>query len=133
MAIRHLLLVCLGGAAGSGLRYLTAVALPSRSAGAFPASTLLINVLGCFLLELLLGLGTGSTRISPETRLLLGTGLMGGFTTYSTFNTETLALFRQGSSALAVGYISATLLLSLAAGLLGAWAGRGLSLALAHG
>jgi CrcB protein len=133
MEIRRLLLVCLGGAVGSGLRYLTAVALAPKASGGFPASTLTVNVFGCFFLELLLAVATGSTRLSLETRLLLGTGLLGGFTTYSTFNTETLALFRQGSPGLAIAYVSATLLVSLAAGVMGAWAGRGLSLALGQG
>lgn len=135
MEIRRLLLVCLGGALGSGLRYLTAVAItaPKAATGGFPASTLTINVFGCFFLEILLAVAAGPARLSLETRLLLGTGLLGGFTTYSTFNSETLALFRQGSSGLAIAYFSATLVVSLVAGVLGAWAGRGLSMALGQG
>ena len=133
MELTRFLLVCLGGAVGSGLRYLLSGVLLLRSGSPFPVGTLLVNITGCFALELLLAVATGTARVSHETRLLLGTGLLGGFTTYSSFNSESLALFRQGATATAILYMSATLLGGLAAGVAGALAGRGLWAALGRG
>jgi CrcB protein len=123
----RLLLVCLGGALGSGTRYLVAVALAHRAAVHFPWATFAVNVAGCFLLQLILGLIGGGLRLSDELRLLLTTGVMGGFTTYSSFNAETLALWRAGAPRLALGYLLATVLVCLAAGLAGAALARSLT------
>jgi CrcB protein len=134
----RLLLVCLGGALGSGARYLVAVALVPRLSSAspgvglaltFPWATLTVNVVGCFLLELLVGLVAGGLRLSTELRLLLATGVLGGFTTYSSFNTETAALWRAGAPRLAVIYLLVTLLACLLSGLLGAQLARLLTVA----
>ena len=135
MEWKRLLLVCLGGGVGSGLRYLVTVALPTRPGVGLPLGTLAVNLAGCFLLELVLA-GVAPGRISTETRLLLGTGMLGGFTTYSSFNSETLALLRQGSpsgTGTALLYVLLTLSGGLVAGLLGALVGRSLFAALARG
>lgn len=111
------LAVLLGGGAGSLLRYGIGVFL-RRGEGAFPWGTFAANVLGCFLIGLFYAL---SSRLSltAEVRLLLTTGLCGGFTTFSTFSYESLQLFQQGHYLLFFTYLAASLLL----GLLAAWIG----------
>jgi fluoride exporter len=119
----RLLLVCLGGALGSGARYLVAVALPrppeAAAAGAFPWATFAVNTLGCFLMQLLVGVAAGPLRLSAEVRLLLGTGVLGGFTTYSSFNAELTGLLRAGAWPATLLYLGATVLGCFAAGVLG--------------
>ena len=128
----RLLLVCLGGAFGSGARYLVALALARPPALNFPWATFAVNVVGCFCLQLLVGLVAGGARLSDELRLMLATGVLGGFTTYSSFNTETLGLWRAGAPRLALVYLVATLLVCLAAGLAGAALARTLTGAVAQ-
>ena len=121
----HLLLVCAGGALGSGARYLVST-WAARALGAdFPRGTLLVNVTGSFVLALLFALP--GSRLSPELRLFLGAGLCGGYTTYSSFNTETLALFEQGSAALAAANLALTVVGCLVAGIAGLALGRWLA------
>jgi CrcB protein len=120
--VLRLLLVCAGGALGSGARYLVST-WAARTLGAdFPRGTLLVNVTGSFVLAVVVALP--ATRLSPEVRLFLGAGILGGFTTYSSFNTETLALLEQGSTALGVANVAITVLGCLAAGLAGLLVGR---------
>jgi CrcB protein len=116
----RLLIVCLGGAAGSGARFLLSTAIARAAGQGFPWWTWTVNVLGCFALEVVLGLAAGALRISPHVQLLLTTGFMGGFTTYSSYNTEVLALFRAGQWRLGSAYVAATLAGCLVAGALGA-------------
>ena len=90
------LLVCLGGAAGTGARYLFG-GWAQRTLGAgFPYGTLIVNAVGSFLLVIIMHLSLETGAISPDARVILGTGVMGGFTTYSTFNYETFRLIQQG-------------------------------------
>jgi CrcB protein len=111
------LLVCLGGAFGTGARYLIGT-WAVRSWGArFPFGTLAINVLGSFLLVLILYLSTQARLISTDTRIILGTGVMGGFTTYSTFNYEVLRFLQEGAYGAAALYLFGTVGGCLAAGL----------------
>ena len=93
---------------------------------AFPYGTLAVNLLGSFLLGLIFEVALASETFSLELRLALTTGVLGGFTTYSSFNYETLQLFREGSYALGLANLAATVLGCLVAGILGWWAGRAL-------
>ena len=113
------LLVCLGGAVGTGARYLIAIWAPRALGTSFPYATLIVNALGSFLLGAIMHVGLTTTWLSPTARLVLATGVMGGFTTYSTFNYETTEYLRNGAFALAAANVAATLLLCLAAGVLG--------------
>jgi CrcB protein len=122
---RLLGLVALGGAVGSVLRY--AVSLAAPAPGGWPLATLSVNVVGAFLLGFLL---EAVARRGPETRrlqrlrLTLGTGVLGGFTTYSTFALETDRLI-QTDAGVAVGYAALTLLAGTLAAIAGvALAGR---------
>lgn len=122
-----LLAVATGGALGAAARYCLALAWPTP-AGGFPWATLAANLLGCALLGALMQVLTA--RVAPH-RLLrpfLGTGLLGGFTTFSTYAVETQDLLLAGRVPLAAGYVAGTLLGGLLAIHLGLWAaGRRLS------
>ncbi len=118
----RLLLVCAGGALGSGLRYLVST-WAARALGAdFPRGTILVNATGSFVLAAIFAIP--GSRISPDLRLFLGAGVLGGYTTYSSFNTETLALLDQGSPGLALANVGLTVTGCLVAGLAGFAVGR---------
>ena len=112
----RLLLVCLGGAFGTGARYLIGTWAAGSWGARFPFGTLAINALGSFLLVLILYLSMQGRLISPDARVILGTGVMGGFTTYSTFNYEVLRFLQQGAYGAAAAYLLATVGGCLAAG-----------------
>lgn len=121
----QLLWISLGGAVGTAARYLLS-SWVLRSAGpGFPWGTLAVNTIGSFLLGLLMALGANS--LSPTVRLTLTTGVMGGFTTYSTFNYETLRALQDGAWGVAFANLGITVFGCLAAGLLGFAAGRWLA------
>ena len=109
------------GAIGAVLRFVVDGAVAARWRGAFPAGTLVVNVSGAFLLGALVGLGP-----SGDAMRLAGTGLLGSYTTFSTWMLET---HRAGENA-QDGVMAANVLVSLAAGLGGAVVGRALGRAL---
>ncbi|HYE79346.1 MAG TPA: fluoride efflux transporter CrcB [Thermoanaerobaculia bacterium] len=111
--------ICLGGAAGTGARYLLSLAMLRLAGPAFPWGTLLVNVLGSFLLGLILEAQISTGWLSPTWNLALTTGVLGGFTTYSTFNYETLRLLQAGAWWLGIANLLGTVLGCLAAGALG--------------
>jgi CrcB protein len=94
--MRGLLLVCAGGAVGSGARYLVAVGAARWLGADFPYGTLAVNLVGSFLIGLVQMLAAGRA-LSEETRLLLSTGVLGGLTTYSAFSYETVRLAEAGA------------------------------------
>ena len=122
MHLRNLLLVVVGGGIGSGARYLVSTWVLSRWGTGFPLGTLSVNVLGSFLLGVVMQLGLG--LIGAEARILVTTGFLGGFTTYSTFNFETLRFAEHGNWTLFMANAAATFLGCLVAGSLGATVGR---------
>jgi CrcB protein len=122
----RLLLICLGGALGTGARYLIAISAPRLLGTSFPYATLTVNVVGSFLLGAIMHVGLTTDLMSPGLRLVLTTGVMGGFTTYSTFNYETMEYLRAGAFGLAGLNVAATVLLCLLAGALGLSLARGL-------
>jgi len=111
--------VCFAGALGSGARYLIGTWALARLGSTFPYGTLIVNLLGCFLMGLLLELALRGSFVSPDLRVILGTGFLGGLTTYSAFNAETSRLFRDGASALALSNLAVTVVGCLVAGWLG--------------
>ncbi len=121
------LIVCLGGAVGSGARYLLSSWVGRSLPTAFPLGTLSVNVIGSFLIALVMQVGLTTELIPPMWRLALTTGVMGGFTTYSTFNYETTELFREGAGALAAANVAVTVVACLVAGALGLAAGKWLA------
>ena len=111
--------ICLGGAAGTGARYLLSGGIVALLGIAFPYGTLIVNVLGSFAITLLMHIALTTNSITPTLRLALTTGVVGGFTTYSTFNYETLQYLREGNWIVAAANVGATVLFCLAAGVAG--------------
>jgi len=118
----NFLWVMLGGAMGSAMRYAVWLLFHQRLNMVHPYATLVVNLLGSFLLGAIVGLSARSPWWAHQGRLLLGVGLCGSFTTFSTFSVENLKLMQNGQHALALAYIS----LSLVGGLLAAWGGYAL-------
>src|SRR4051794_19362651 len=112
-------LICLGGAIGTGARYLTSLWALSAFGAAFPFGTLIVNALGSFLIAFIVEMAGMTNAISADVRLMLTTGVMGGFTTYSAFNFETTAYMRMGSFGTALANVGVTLFGCLAAGFAG--------------
>ena len=113
------LLVCAGGAAGTAARYATALWAGAAFGPSFPVGTLIVNVVGSFLIAFIMQIGAATEWMSADVRIMLTTGVMGGFTTYSTFNYETTSYFREGAWLIGFANIAATLLGCLAAGMAG--------------
>lgn len=119
------LLICLGGAIGTGCRFLLSTWVAVFGAD-FPRGTVLINLTGSFLIAVVLELSAITGAISLDLRLFLTTGLMGGYTTYSSFNYETLRLIESGAMGLAGLNLAFTVAGCLAAGFAGLLSARGL-------
>jgi CrcB protein len=116
--------VALGSAIGGVARYLVGGWVQQRSGTTFPVQTLLINVSGSFLLGLVQRYALETTALSPEVRTMLTIGVLGGYTTFSTFSYETLRLVEDGDWRWASAYILLSVVLSVAAALLGVAAAR---------
>lgn len=112
--ITRCLLVGLGGCAGAIARYALGTWIDGLARRPFPLGTFVVNVSGCFLIGLVLSLTT-----STNLRLLLATGVLGGFTTFSTFEYDTLALGERGAFGMAALNVVASVLVGLAAVKLG--------------
>ena len=118
--MKAVLLVALGGAVGSVARYkLSGLVLHHTIDWRFPAGTFTVNVLGCLVAGVLAGLAEKHDLLSPEARLMLFTGVLGGFTTFSAFGLETMHLLKRGDLAVA----AANVVLSVVAGLAALWLG----------
>ena len=110
--------VALGSAVGGASRFALSSFIQQRS-GVFPVGTLVVNITGSLALGFLLRYALGSTSVSAETRALLTTGFCGGYTTFSTFSYETIALIEAGDYRRASMYVVASVVVSLAATFLG--------------
>ena len=118
----------MGGALGSVSRYLLGTAL--QRPGQFPTGTLVVNVLGSLLVGFIVRLALETTHVSPEARALLAVGFCGGFTTFSTFAWEVLALAEQGNWVRSAAYLALSVALSLAACIAGMAGAREVAIAL---
>lgn len=117
------LLIAVGGAAGSLLRYLVGGVVQRMSASGFPVGTMFVNVSGCFLIGILVRQFL-NMQLTPEVRALLVVGFCGGFTTFSTFSAETLGLIEGGEYGRAMSYVVLSVVLCLGATLAGMTAMR---------
>ena len=117
----------LGGALGTLLRYGISLWAPRVFGPSFPAATLTVNLLGSFCIGAIMHVGMTTTMISETTRYALTTGVMGGLTTYSTFNYETVQLVRSGAWAIAALNCTVTFFGCLVAGVLGLVAGKAIA------
>jgi CrcB protein len=113
------ILVFAGGGVGAALRYWMQGVVYNRTGSAFPYGTLIVNVLGCFLIGLLMISLEERFLANPSLRLFLTIGILGGFTTFSSFSYETLALMRDGEFLPALSNVGFTVM----ACLLATWAG----------
>lgn len=118
MLIKSIILVGLGGGIGSILRYLTSFVCNKYLPSQFPWGTFIVNILGCLLIGILLGL-LSRNNSSQDLKLLFITGFCGGYTTFSAFAAENITLIQSNHLAIAILYIAASIL----AGLLAVWAG----------
>jgi len=119
------LIVCAGSAVGGGTRYLVGLGTAVLGLTGFPWATLIVNVVGSFLITMIAHVAI-VTSMSTNMRLLLTTGFLGGFTTYSTFDYETTKLFQEGAHGIAALNLGATVIGCFLAGLLGILAGHAL-------
>lgn len=104
--LRNLLYVMLGGAAGAGLRYLVTLLCGRWTPMQMPLATLLVNLAGCFLLGLLIGLGQRYIQVSQSLLLMLSVGVCGAFTTFSTFTADAFRLLNAGAWGMMIAYMA---------------------------
>jgi CrcB protein len=117
--VLKIILVGVGGGLGSVARYLVSLWAVAAISPDLPAGTFLVNVVGSWLVALVMELSLQAFLVPAEVRLFLVTGVAGGFTTYSTFNHELLRMLEQRAWATAAGYLVATVVGCLVAGLVG--------------
>ena len=122
--MERLLLVCLAGAIGSGLRYLVVTWTQRAFGESFPWGVLGVNVVGSFLIALVSVIAVTRAEISPAMRISLTAGFLGGLTTYSSFNQDTLSMIDRKLYGTAAAYLLVTLVTCLLAGVLGTKVGR---------
>ncbi len=119
-SMKEYLLVGSGGMVGAIARYLcSSYFLHSYPNARFPWGTFVVNILGCLLIGLLAGIVERSTHYNAELRLLLITGFLGGFTTFSAFGIESLHLIRANAFCLALVYMLSSTVLGVAAAFIG--------------
>lgn len=123
--IREIAIVAAGGAIGAVARYGLSGWL-AKHAAHFPLGTLVVNVLGCLAIGLLMTLSEESGRVSVNARLFIAVGLLGAFTTFSTFGYETFGLLRRGETGLALASVAANVLIGLGAVVAGRALARGM-------
>lgn len=114
----RLVWIFMAGGLGSGARYLVGLWAADRLAPGLPYGTLIVNALGCFLIAAAMQLAAAMSW-NLEWRIAVAVGFLGGFTTYSTFNFETMHLLQSGATGAAMINVAATVASGLAAGWLG--------------
>ena len=123
----HLVLVMAGGAVGAGLRHLTSMGIARLFGMNFPWGTLAVNVLGGFVMGVFIEMLARRWGGSPELRLFVATGILGGYTTFSAFSLDVAVLYERGELAYAVAYVAASLILSVGGLFLGLWLARSIA------
>jgi fluoride exporter len=114
--LKNILLIGTGGALGSVLRYLTGIAF---GPGPFPYATLFINITGSFIIGLVCALALKNENFAVQYKLFLATGFCGGFTTFSAFSLENVQMLQQGKYAGVFIYATISLILGIAATVIG--------------
>jgi len=122
--LERLGVVVVGGGVGSGARYLMQEWALRRFGPQFPVGTMAVNLLGSFAMGALMYLAVSTPSLREPWRLALCTGVLGGFTTYSAFNYETLRFFQQGQGTLGAAYLVGTVVGCLVLGLAGHFGAR---------
>jgi CrcB protein len=119
-----ILYAALGGAIGASLRYGVNVTAPKLLGLDFPWATMIVNVVGSFIMGALIAAMAAGWNTSQEMRVFLATGILGGFTTFSAFSLDFASLWERKDYAAAVGYAGGSVLLSLIAVFAGLWLAR---------
>ncbi len=119
--MKTILAVALGGALGSVLRHLTNAGIGTLLPASFPWGTLTANVLGCFVMGLLMAVFMTLWDPAPEIKAFLTVGFLGGYTTFSAFSADTMTLWTQGDAVATAAYVIASVTLSIAAVFLGSF------------
>lgn len=125
--MNNLILVAVGGGLGASIRYGFGIAAVRLFGTGFPVGTLLVNVIGCFLMGVFVELLALRFDGSESLRVFVATGVLGGFTTFSAFSLDFMVLWQRGETGAALGYVGASVLLSLLAIAVGMWLVRTLS------
>lgn len=120
MGISILLAVAFGGAVGAVGRYTLSTWIQGALGGSFPWGTLGVNVVGSFLMGVLVA-AVQRGSLPPEFQTLAAVGILGSFTTFSAFSLETVSLLQEGAWARGVSYVAASVLVGLAAIITGMW------------
>lgn len=111
--IKTIFLVGIGGGIGSVFRYLTSVFVTKYFQTTFPLATFAVNIIGCLIIGIFLGLFERQQLTNPDLKFLFIIGFCGGYTTFSTFASENINLFQTGNSLTAFLYISTSVIISL--------------------
>ncbi len=117
--MKEFMLVFIGSGLGGGLRYIVSKAMTALVATPFPLGTFTVNIVGCLLIGFFSAIPATEGWMSPSARLLLTTGLCGGFTTFSTFMKESDGLLSQQLPLTFIAYLATSLII----GMLAVWAG----------
>ena len=121
-----LLAVALGGALGSLLRYFVAGAIQSAAWPGYPWGIFAVNITGGFLMGLIVELSALKLQLTPEVRAFLTVGILGGYTTFSTFSLDSVLLIQRGAYMSAAAYVVGSTVLSIGALFAGLWLVRAL-------
>lgn len=121
MSFMILLAVATGGAIGSLVRYFVASAIQSAAWPGYPWGIFVVNITGGFLMGLIVELSALKIQISPELRAFLTVGILGGYTTFSTFSLDSVLLIERGQYGSAAAYIVGSTVLSILALFAGLW------------
>jgi CrcB protein len=113
--MKLVLLAAAGGALGSSARYLVNVGAGRLLGMGFPWGTLIVNIVGCFIMGLLVGWAALKGSVTQEARVFLATGVLGGFTTFSAFSADFAALIERRDFGFSALYLTGSVVLSLLA------------------
>lgn len=113
--------IAVGGAVGSLARHFLSGAVQGAAGGNFPWGILVVNIIGGFAIGLVVEAAALRYSLLPETRAFLTTGILGGFTTFSAFSLDTALMLERGDIFPAAAYVTASVVLSVAALFLGLW------------
>ena len=116
--MKIILAIGMGSFLGGISRYLLSLYIQQKFSSSFPFGTLVVNIIGCFLIGIILGL-TDKGNLTQEWRLFFATGIIGGFTTFSAFSGETINMLQDGQLWYAILYIAVSLIVGLIATFIG--------------
>lgn len=122
--MKLLLAVAIGGAVGAVARYKTIGWVAQAAGHGFPWGTATVNVVGCFLMGVLIEVGALRQVLTPELRAFIAVGVLGGFTTFSSFALDVATLWERGDTLATGAYVAASTALSILALFTGLWAVR---------